>query len=1815
MKRLLTVMVAAIVIVATALADMPEKMSAGTQILLSQRSENGGRTKVRQKLTYEQATDALPFVDEQVVKRAIGKVMIADVEQYNGVEMISAFVRVSNGAFGPVEALGGVMQSNFGNGLAAMLLPVDKIGQISDLFNVTYIEVAEVLETVNDRQRSVTQAIDAMTNSDAAKALGLSSKYTGKGVILGVIDSGIDFQHIAFKDAAGNSRIVRAYTLSGSNSTALTTYSTASAISGLTYDTNDGDHGTHTSSTAGGSSVIVNGTTVTVTDDHENATYGGMAPEADLVIAGLSSLYTTSIGTAIQNICNYADQVGKPCVISLSLGSQVGPHDGTGTIASIVDQYAGDNHIIVYAASNDGMRAQSFVDAGMSSGGGMYASGTSTSSKPMLVNVQRCFSNADGNVEMLYPTITAYARTANVPTSLKFHVVNVSTGAVVYSSSAYTSSTTITVTGTTGLATYFRSSTSYYNQYGDAGKIRITRTQDSNGKYYWQVYCPIMISTSYSDSNSDGVYEGAYAFCVSVYPTSTTASTTIDMWENSYCWFGNDLNLNSTYSGSYNYCAGNDECSVSDNACYDKVISVGAYVTRNSVTNYAGTVTDASGEYPNIGDHAYFSSWQTAGYGPLGTALPHINAPGARIIAAVNHYHTSSVDDYSYYGDDYSGDLIVNSSSNPYAAMEGTSMATPCVSGIIAQWLQACVEKGVTPSPDYIKEVMENTWDTDQWTNGAGHGAKTFGTHGKINAIKGIQYILGVTGGPILTASETDRVFSDTFVGETATKYITVTGSNLEAGVTLSLNDPAGVFALSANSISMDDAEAGEDIAVTFTPLAATAYSATLTISSDGADDVVVALSGSGKAVVPTLEANKVFMHFTRIVAGTVDHKRFAVSGHYLTGDVTLTTSGENFSVEPTTISAADAMAGDVEILVTYYPAATGSHNDNIVITSPGAQSVTIPLSGQASYYPPTMQPVDEYSINNTHFTAVWTDPTPRDDVASYTLYVATHEDMPRTGLLYSGNYSAYSKVGSGNSYTDIASSLSNYTDMTGWTGTSRVCSYSGYLQLGYYGSSSSRRYTGAITSPSYDLSGYNNDGKITVVVTTRVSPSRNTGSTTLRITTTAASGSSQNTDLSITNSKTTYTQVISGLGDATTVKFASTSTSYPIALYDIHIYAGETDANGNATGTSSAAPRRRVIAESGDATARTITGIPGTQREYTVEGLTENGTFDYWVTANYVDGSTARTSNVEVVTLADPITSNPTPVMLAAADEFIDETSFRAEWTDNTASSLVKSYTLWVNKKLEKLAASLLEAVDMSEWEPVVDEDDHITSIDVPTYFGDGWTGSGVFAYYGSALVNGNIKTPTYSGLSAYGNKITLHARAASYYPSNYGQAKFTLTTSAGSKTITLSTDTYDNADDYPEYAWVLDCADEDYVNITVNTNIAEFVEFQIYAGDLTANGLRAPRRRAAVEEGDATTRTITGIEQKSFDLTELESCGTFDYKVRAVYTDGTLSAWSNTRTVTLLEPAKTLAEIVAEDNIEHKYRVSADDLTAVFLSDDGRTLYCKDDNGYAVTQLRGAGDDVDYVLEKTDLMDDKGAYDESNWVALTIANGVEGEFPVSLLNHKISGVRGVVTDLTNPTIVLDEGVMPTADDGDIYLMNTFIIPSFGDREQTSASGVTYSFVNPKPMEVATVTWALWDATANCFVTPPSVGSVNQAGLTGEIAVDFSEYIGQVPTLNDGGIYSFTAITKYNAGNTHASKRRAAGGGLTVFPLDGLTEIGSIDGSVVTDVRDINVDGDVKSVLYSNPAGQVSNKPFDGVNIVIITKKDGTCQILKRLF
>ena len=284
----------------TALAqDIPnvEKMSIPTQMLIDQLE---GRVDFFEKPGTKNATPEFP-PDKAPSKYDLP---FCFPDTIDGKVFISSFIIISNDAgLSDLENLGVEIQCSFGNGIYTTLIPIDKIHEVAALDVVTKIEVATPMQPFTDKAREDTNVDDVLNLSADAIAAGLDKKYDGTGVIIGVIDSGIDFQHIAFKDKNGNSRIKRAYVYNGSTERE---YSNITSTSPTT-DNSSEDHGTHTSTAAGGSSVIINGSNVTVTDDHANATYGGMAPGADLYLAGLKSLSSTYISNSFNYIINYAN--------------------------------------------------------------------------------------------------------------------------------------------------------------------------------------------------------------------------------------------------------------------------------------------------------------------------------------------------------------------------------------------------------------------------------------------------------------------------------------------------------------------------------------------------------------------------------------------------------------------------------------------------------------------------------------------------------------------------------------------------------------------------------------------------------------------------------------------------------------------------------------------------------------------------------------------------------------------------------------------------------------------------------------------------------------------------------------------------------------------------------------------------------------------------------------------------------------------------------------------------------------------------------------------------------------------------------------------------------------------------------------------------------------------------------------------------------------------------------------------------------------------------------------------------------------------
>lgn len=153
---------------------------------------------------------------------------------------------------------------------------------------------------------------------------------TGEGVIIGVVDTGIDSEHPAF-----HGRILRI--LDQTLSPGIVPYGQELTAEGLIHSPDTDGHGTHVAGIAAGN------------DD----TFGGVAPEAELVIVK-STLWDTDILEGIRYIFEFADKLGKPAVVNLSLGGHYDPHDGSDELSRGIDELSGEGRIVCCSAGNEG---------------------------------------------------------------------------------------------------------------------------------------------------------------------------------------------------------------------------------------------------------------------------------------------------------------------------------------------------------------------------------------------------------------------------------------------------------------------------------------------------------------------------------------------------------------------------------------------------------------------------------------------------------------------------------------------------------------------------------------------------------------------------------------------------------------------------------------------------------------------------------------------------------------------------------------------------------------------------------------------------------------------------------------------------------------------------------------------------------------------------------------------------------------------------------------------------------------------------------------------------------------------------------------------------------------------------------------------------------------------------------------------------------------------------------------------------------------------------------------------------------------------
>lgn len=233
--------------------------------------------------------------------------------------------------------------------IAVVDIPAADLNRVSSLSSVVYLEAPLPSHPMLDKSTAVINAVKARTQQGV----------TGKGVIVGIIDSGIDWTHYDFCKPDGSTRIKSMLDLSRPGSAYGGTVSTEAqineALAGLaTVGMSDvSGHGTHVAGIAAGDGAVGAGFGV----------YAGVAPEADLVIvkaardeAGREFLISDQI-IALTFIDSIAQRLSQPYVANLSLGGHNGAHDGTSPVERFIDTIVGPGaagKVIVTVAGNDG---------------------------------------------------------------------------------------------------------------------------------------------------------------------------------------------------------------------------------------------------------------------------------------------------------------------------------------------------------------------------------------------------------------------------------------------------------------------------------------------------------------------------------------------------------------------------------------------------------------------------------------------------------------------------------------------------------------------------------------------------------------------------------------------------------------------------------------------------------------------------------------------------------------------------------------------------------------------------------------------------------------------------------------------------------------------------------------------------------------------------------------------------------------------------------------------------------------------------------------------------------------------------------------------------------------------------------------------------------------------------------------------------------------------------------------------------------------------------------------------------------------------
>lgn len=667
---------------------------------------------------------------------------------------ISSFIKVAADVNESTITSMGVLIGTKAGSVWTVQIPVDKVTQFTQLPGITHIDLDIPVTPFLDAARKTSRA------DSAHMGINLPTPFTGKNVVVGVIDAGFDYDHPTFYDTSHATYRVRRVWQQKRTGTPPLGFAYGNEITdpyimrAAGYDTGITSHGTHVAGIAAGSGY----------GSPSNSRWRGMAYESDLVFVGIMphpnqwiTGGVTDVIDGMNYIFTYASSVFKPAIANLSWGSSLGPHDGNSLFSQACDALTGPGRIFAASAGNSGQDT---------------------------IHLQKTFSTTSTSVST-FVTFDPSLDAANQKTWIdvwgdtgKSFCLNVKlyNGATIADSSlpicmADTVQSYV-LTGSDGNPLYLT--------------IAMTATE-YNGKPH--------AFLSFHSLTSNNI-------CL----TATGTSGKINMWEGYIYpptgYYGALKKLGYPFAVS-----GDVNMTTSDICASHSAISVGAYVSRGNFTNISGATLSFG---VSSGARAPFSS-----IGPTadGRTKPDITGPGMALTSGVSSYDTS----YAAGGTNYVftvANTTVGSRTYPYAVAAGTSMSCPATSGIIAMLLQM----NSTLTPDSVKSILATTAITDANTGTIpAAGINTWG-HGKVNAYKALKKMAtAVTVTNTLAADAMDCIlypnpshgnFNIIYNNLTGNSSVTVTVSDI-TGRVISTQNQSVIKGYNNISISLTNIPAG----------------------------------------------------------------------------------------------------------------------------------------------------------------------------------------------------------------------------------------------------------------------------------------------------------------------------------------------------------------------------------------------------------------------------------------------------------------------------------------------------------------------------------------------------------------------------------------------------------------------------------------------------------------------------------------------------------------------------------------------------------------------------------------------------------------------------------------------------------------------------------------------------------------------------------------------------------------------------------------------------------------------------------------------